>query len=281
MSERHLGKKIHDLVDGRLSRADAAEAMEHLADCAECAEERAAIVADRQALRTSGEGIDTQAIANLLERDRIAERAKSEPRRHERAAKGHGTPVLRIAVLLLVGVGVISASLYVVGAPEAARLEYGISAPVRGETYAYFDASRVRSSPALEVWSQPHWDDSGLVPIEARLVLTGEGVKVLESTFLAGLEQVLLVQQKGYLPESTTQGYPATKYTQREAFIVSMDRPAHIVFESGHEVIQLLCECPLDILEDVADEFPAQEPISPLERMEAGLRNVMKALADD
>ena len=50
MTARHLGNRIHDLVDGRLSRADSYVAMAHLADCEDCGSEWEQLRKERAAL---------------------------------------------------------------------------------------------------------------------------------------------------------------------------------------------------------------------------------------
>ena len=86
MITRHVTKQLNLLIDGRLEREDALKAMGHLAECEWCTTEWEALRRDRGALQTSGSGIDMRSAQKLLNRERIAVIAQTEPRRHAKVA---------------------------------------------------------------------------------------------------------------------------------------------------------------------------------------------------
>ncbi len=278
MTSRHLGNRIHDLLDGRLSRAETVAAMAHLDDCADCTSQRDALLRDREKLQTSGQGIDMSFTAHLLDRDRIAEIARDEPRRHRKAAQGPGRNVARIGVVAGAGVVAALGGLYVLGAPDTARLEYASTTSVKGDSYAYMTASGMRSGDVLKSWIHPNWDDTGLVPVDARLVLTDDGTHVLEATMLAGLDSVFVTEQHGQLPGNIGAMYPAAETEERDAYVITTT-PAQIVFESGNAVVSMACNCPVRVLEGVADGFPDNDDPGVFEQIGDGFAELAGAVS--
>jgi len=280
VTARHLGNRIHDLVDGRLSRADTYVAMAHLADCEECGTEWEQLRQERAALQTSGTGIDMSFARTLLGRDRIAEIAKAEPRRHEKVSKGRGTNFALVASVALIAGGLGLGGLYMLGAPSEARLDFDGASRVAGQSVQYMNAPSMRTGEQLNSWLHPEWRSSGLVPIEAMLLQAEDGSTVLVARILSGLETVTVTEQHGRLPRGMGETFGPGSTGDLESFVVR-EEPAQIVFEAGGTVVSLGCDCALEVLEGIAEEFPDGEDPSVIERIGDGFDSVTSAIVGD
>ncbi len=279
MTTRHLGKRLYSLVDGRLSRDEAYVAMAHVAECDECAEKWEALRRDRVALQTSGTGIDMSFTQHLLDRDRIAEIARDEPRRHVKAARGKGVNVIVVAASTLAMGALALGVLWRLGAPAEVGLEIA-AAPDKStaSSVRLMGAPGMRLEESLVSWVHPSWETSGVIPVDAAFIQTANGTTVLVARVLAGGDSVTVTEQKGTLPAGFGSEFPMGGVTDHEVFVVS-DEPAQVVWDAGGVVVGLTCDCSIDVLESVASQFPNGNEPGVLERLGDGLRVVADALS--
>ncbi len=279
MTTRHLGKRLYALVDGRLSREDAYVAMAHVSECEECAAQWQALRKDRIALQTSGTGIDMSFTSHLLDRTRIAEIARDEPRRHVRAAHGRGVNVAVMGVSFLAGGVFVLGLLWQLGAPPEVGLEV-VAAPdqATASSVQLMGAPRMRVEGSLISWVHPSWESSNVIPVDAAVIQTADGTTVLVAQILAGSDSIRMIEQKGTLPGDFGEGFPMGGEADREVYVVSND-PSQIVWDAGGVVVSLACACPVDVLEGVASQFPDGNEPGILERLGDGLGAVADAVA--
>jgi hypothetical protein len=275
VTTRHLGKRLYLLVDGRLDRADAIEAMTHLEDCEACTNEWREILRAREALQTSGSGIDMRFARRLLDRDRIAEIAQAEPKRHVKVASGVRPHVVRATALGTVATIAVLSVLYALGEPDRVGIDSLASAnaengPVRvvGE-----EGPDPRS---LDPWAHPVWDDSEFVPISA-WILDDDGVPMLQATVLLGEHEMLITERKGRLVVRPDDAVVRAEDTSREVYLVDGDDSA-VVFESADAVVMIGCTCPMDSLLGAVDEFPEASGQGVLARLGSGVGEVADAV---
>lgn len=277
MTGRHLGDDIHDLLDGRCDPATVSRAMAHLDDCADCRTRWDDLRAAREALKTSSAGIDLRFAQQLLDRDRMAEIAKGESRHRARAARGRDRrPMLAsVGVVAVVTVGMGAA--YVAGTPAEVGLEFAEDAPGPVDAVAptegavqFIGAQSMRSGEQLRAWVHPDWEDTGLVPIEAKVVRSRSGANVLVATVLASLDTIIITEQHGRLVDDLGERFASVDLGHTEAFIVG-EWPQQLLWQTGEVVISATCSCPMSTLEEVAATFPAEEDPGFLDRVGAGL----------
>jgi anti-sigma factor RsiW len=279
VTTRHLGKRLYALVDGRLSREGAYVAMAHVGECEECAARWQALRKDRIALQTSGTGIDMSFTSHLLDRSRIAEIARDEPRRHVRAAHGRGVNVAAVGISAFAGGALVLGILWNLGAPPEVGLE--VAAPPDRSTAAsvqLMGAPRMRVEGSLISWVHPSWESTDVIPVDAALIQMADGTTVLVASVLAGGEPIRVIEQRGTLPSGFGAGLPKGTATDREVYIVSED-PSQIVWDAGGVVVSLDCTCSVEVLESVATEFPHGHEPGILERLGDGLGVVADAVA--
>lgn len=278
MTTRHLGKRLYALVDGRLSRDEAYVAMAHVGECAECAAQWQALRRDRIALQTSGTGIDMSHARGLLDRDRIAEIARDEPRRHVKAAKGRGVNIAVVAVSILATGALAVGVLWRLGAPPEVGLEIA-EAPdaASASNVQLLGAPGMRSEGSLVAWVHPSWESSNIIPVDAAVIQSDDGPTVLVARVLAGGEPVTVTEQKGTLPAGFGSEFPMGGATGHEVYVVS-EEPAQVVWDAGGVVVGLACDCTVDILESVASQFPNGNEPGVIERLGDGLRAVADAV---
>jgi hypothetical protein len=279
VTTRHLGKRLYALVDGRLSREDAYVAMAHVGECEECAARWQALREDRIALQTSGTGIDMSFASHLLDRSRIAEIARDEPRRHVRAAHGRGVNVAVLGISALAGGALVLGLLWNLGAPPEVGLE--VAAPPDQSTAAsvqLMGAPRMRVEGSLISWVHPPWESTDVIPVDAAVIQMADGTTVLVASILAGGEPIRVIEQRGTLPAGFGAGLPKGMATDREVYVVS-ENPSQIVWDAGGVVVSLGCTCAVDVLESVASEFPDGHEPGVLERLGDGLESVANAVA--
>jgi anti-sigma factor RsiW len=279
VTTRHLSKRLYALIDGRLSREDAYVAMAHVGECEECAARWEALRRDRIALQTSGTGIDMTFAGHLLDRSRIAEIARDEPRRHVRAAHGRGVNVAVVGVSLVAGGALVLGLLWTLGAPPEVGLE--VAAPPDQSTAAsvqLMGAPRMRVEGSLVSWVHPEWEGSTVIPVDAAVIQMQDGTTVLVASILAGGEPIRVIEQKGTLPTGFGAGLPKGATADREVYVVSED-PSQIVWDAGGVVVSLGCACSVAILESVASQFPDGHAPGILERLGDGLETAADAVA--
>ncbi|WP_062387426.1 anti-sigma factor family protein [Demequina iriomotensis] len=278
MTVRHLGERIHDLLDNRLSREAAAEAMTHLEDCDTCTMRWKELRAAREALNSSEAGIDVRFAQQLLDRDRMAQIASHETRRDARAARGRDRrPVVVSLSASLILVAVTGAA-YVAGEPE--DIDPGITAS--SETgmlsVARMDSSTMRGWVPTDGWIHPDWQSSGFEPVEATVRETPQGAQVLTYTLLSDVEPVLVVEQQGRLNSALVADMPRTTAEGVDGYVVDTV-PGRIVWQTGDVVVLLSCNCAVETLEDVAAAFPQDDEHGFVDQVLAGLGVFADALS--
>ncbi len=279
MTTRHLGKRLYALIDGRLSREDTYVAMAHVGECEECAERWEALRKDRIALQTSGTGIDMSFTSHLLDRTRIAEIARDEPRRHVRAARGRGINVAVAGVSLLASGAIVLGLLWRLGAPPEVSLEVAVAPDqATASSVQLMGAPRMRVEGSLVSWIHPAWESSSVIPVDAAVIQTAEGTTVLVARILAGGESIRVIEQKGTLPSGFGESHSMGSETDQEIYVLS-DDPSQIVWDAGGVVVSLDCTCPIEVLEAVASQFPDGNEPGILERLGDGLQVVADAVA--
>ena len=278
MTTRHLGKRLYALVDGRLSREDAYVAMAHVGECAECSSKWEAVRKDRIALQTSGSGIDMSFTSHLLDRGRIAEIARDEPKRHVRAASGRAVNVAVVGVSLFAGGALFLGLLWRLGAPPEVGLEVAALPDVESaSSVQLMGAPGMRLEGSLVSWVHPAWDSSALIPVDASVIQTANGTTVLVARVLAGNDSITVIEQRGTLPAGFSSEFPMGGVMGREVYVVS-DHPTQVVWDAGGVVVGLGCTCSLDVLESVASQFPNGKEPGVMERLGDGLRAVADAV---
>ncbi len=290
MSDQHLGEEVHDLLDNRLNATRSASAMRHLGLCADCRMRWDDLRKAREALQTSSAGIDMTFSQELLNRERIAEIARSESKHKARAARGRGRrPVLSLLIVFVVlstGVGVS----YAAGAPAEVSLEFAhepaggsraaqasvqlaSGAPYGSSEATYMGPDTMRGGDSLRSWVHPDWDTSGVTPVEAAVIHTRNGDPVLVASVLYRLEPVVITEQHGQLPASLAHHAESIDLGSTRAYIVN-DWPRQLVWQTGDVVISATCSCPLATLEAVAKCFPTHEDPNFVNRVVNGFREL-------
>ncbi|WP_062296704.1 anti-sigma factor family protein [Demequina maris] len=270
MTGRHLGDRIHDLLDHRLSSEAAAEAMAHLERCDECAARWREMRAAREALNSSEAGIDLRFTQQLLDRDRMAEIAQQETRRRARAARGRDRrPVVLTLSLTLILVAVIGAA-YVAGAPEDVDPSVSAAADTAGLSVDRMDAGALRAGVLSGDWIQPDWQSSGFKPVEATVREASSGARYLSYTLLTGDDKVLVVEQQGRLAYKAVASLPRVDAGGLDAYVIDT-WPSRLAWQAGGIVVAVQCSCALDTLEQVAAAFPQDDEPGPVDQVLAGL----------
>ncbi|WP_296664974.1 anti-sigma factor [Demequina sp.] len=270
MTARHLGERIHDLLDNRLSRPAAAEAMAHLSECPECTERWRELRAAREALNSSEAGIDMTFARRLLDRERMAQMAEQENPRSARAARGRDRrPVILTLSVTLVLVAVLGAA-YVAGAPAEVDPELSASSEDGMLSVVQLDSQSMRSGDELNAWIHPDWQASGFVPVEAVVREASDGSPVLVARLLSGSQPVLVLEQQGRLNSAYVADAPLAEVEGIDAFVVSTS-PASVVWQAGEIVVSLTCTCAVGTLEDVAAAFPQDGEPGFVDRIMSGM----------
>jgi len=275
---KHLGERIHDLLDNRLSRSDAYAAMEHLGECDDCSARWRELREAREALNSSEAGIDMRFTQQLLDRERMAQIAKGETRHRARAASGRARrPITAAAATVSVLVLSVAAA-YSAGAPKAVDYQFAAAPSLGGaQSVAFHGPDSMRAGDQLGNWVQPDWHASGLVPIEAKVVRNPEGSTVLVAAILSDMEPVIVTQQHGRLVQSLVEDLPRADVEGRNVYIVSED-PAQVVWQTREVVVSALCECDMATLEAVASAFPADKQPGFVDRVATGVGELADAL---
>ncbi|WP_062288083.1 anti-sigma factor family protein [Demequina phytophila] len=270
MTARHLGERIHDLLDNRLSSESAAEAMAHLEECDECSRRWEGMRAAREALHSSEAGIDMRFTQQLLDRDRMAEIASHETRQRARAARGRDRrPAVLTLSLTLILVAVIGAA-YVAGEPSDIDPGLSASSDDGGASIIHLDPAAMREGEAMGDWIHPDWQSSGFTPVEAAVREAPSGSRVLVYTLVSEGESVLALEQRGRLAHDRVAALPVVEVGGLDTYVVGTD-PSRLVWQAGELVVALQCECSLDTLEDVAAQFPQDGEPSLADQIMTGL----------
>ena len=246
--------------------------MAHLDTCDECRAKWDGLRAARDALKTSTAGIDMRFTEQLLNRDRIAEIAKGEPKHQARAARPPDRRPLLVAALACALAGIIVVTAYVVGEPEEVSLEFA-ERDDAGTAVMRMGAQTMRSGDQLRSWVHPDWEATGLVPVEATVVRGRSGENVLVASILAEIEPIVVTEQHGRLSPVVTEYYAPVDLGHTDAYLVS-DHPRQLVWQTGDVVISVTCTCAPAILEEAALAFPAHGDLTVIDRVLDGAREI-------
>lgn len=275
---RHLGKRVFALVDGRLSRDEAFAAMEHLDGCHDCRAAWDDLRRDRDAIRTSGTGIDMTFARTLLDRDRIAEIAKDEPRHHAKAARGRGVRVHAVFIGTVVGVGTLVGVLWLLGAPrEVGVAEASTRAAIGGDRIQFFTAAELLAGAAATPWITPQWRDAGISPVDSSVVATADRGDIMITRMVVDLSMVTVVEQEGRIAPEVFETAESTTVGSRAVYVVTED-PLLVMWESGTYVLGAGCTCEWDVVETVVAAYPDVDQPSEWSRVGDGLGVVVDAV---
>ena len=268
MTDKHLGERIHDLLDGRLSRDDSHAAMAHLSECEDCNARWQQLRADREALNSSPAGIDMGFAQMLLNKDRMAQIAKGESKHVARAAKGRDRrpATITAAAAIILGFTVVSA--YLAGSPDTVdanivAMAYTADRSTVGKDVQGMDLTHMTD------WVQPDWQASGLIPVEAK-VMRHEGADILVASLLVGLDPVIIVEKRGRLAAVVAEQAPNISINGVDIYVVS-SAPLAVLWQSGSVVIAATCECALDTLGTAISAFPQDRQQGVMDQIGAGL----------
>lgn len=281
MSDAHLGDRIHDLLDNRLTAEQTADAMAHLDACADCRLRWDDLRSAREALRTSSAGIDMTFARQLLDREHMAQVAQGESKHVARAASGKGhNPVMVLAIVMAV-LGASVGVLYSLGAPEEVTLASaeGSATTAAAVPVTFYEASSMRSGE-LHGWVSPTWDAADLVPVEAKVVTDSSGGTVLVQSLVAGLDTIVITEQRGELADDLAERFPTIDIGGTAVHLVN-DSPRQLVWQCGELVISATCDCAADTLETVAASFPSHAPAGVLERVVDGVERIAGVVTGD
>lgn len=270
MTSKHLGESVHDLLDGRMSTAEAGLAMAHLEACQECSARWQELRDAREALNSSSAGIDMRFAQQLLDRDRMATIAKGESKHRARAARGRNRRPVTVAAGLMIFVVTGVSAAYYAGDPDVVPVEFAASSlDGTASSVASMSPRDMRSEDDMRAWVHPDWQDSGLVPIEARVVRGDNGAHILVASLYAGIDPVVVTEQRGDLAPHRVADLPHADVQGVDAYIVRLD-PTQIVWQTGDFVVALTCECALVTLETVAGTFPTNSEPGFFDRLGTG-----------
>lgn len=261
-----------------MNREDTYSAMAHLGECDECGARWQELRKARAALNSSEAGIDMRFAQQLLDRNRMAEIAKGETRHRARAASGtrRSPLIVAVAVVAVMCLGVGAA--YAAGAPENVSLEFADSSRVgSNQSVSFMGPQSMRTGDQLRSWVHPDWQESGLVPVEARIIQRSSGANVLVASLLAEMESIIVTEQHGRLSDSMLAGLPIADVDGIRAYVLDYD-PAHVVWQTGEVVISVACDCGLDTVEAVAAAFPTDTEPGFVDRVTTGLHEFADVL---
>lgn len=279
MSAKHLGGRIHDLLDGRLTRERAYTAMAHLGECEECAARWHELREAREALSTAEAGIDMSFAQRLLDKDRIAQIAAQESRSNiKAAAPPDHRPLVAAASVAAVAVILLTWA-WALGAPKPVSLEFASdhSSSAATRTVAYMGAQGMRAGDQLRSWIHPDFTQSRMIPVEAEVFQRQNGSNVLVAKLLLGDDVLIVTEEHGRLT-SSVQELPRADVDSIDLFVVSEADPAQVVWQTGEVVIALGCNCELEVLERAAAEFPTADAPGLFDRIGDGFEELVDLL---
>jgi anti-sigma factor RsiW len=278
MTSKHLGDKIHDLLDGRLTGDKAYAAMAHLGECEDCAARFHELRAARDALNTAEAGIDISFAQRLLDRDRIAQIAAQEPSNRARASAPPDHRPLAAVILVGAAASLVVGTAWIAGAPTKVGLEFVTTASGSStQPVAYMGAQGMRSGDQLRSWIHPDFAESGLVPVEAKVLQRSNGSNVLVATLLRDMDVVVVTQEHAQLASEVNM-LPRAGVEGIDVYVLSSAEPAQVVWQTGDVVIALGCECALSTLETVAEEFPTATDTGFVDRVGEGFQELADLL---
>jgi anti-sigma factor RsiW len=278
MTSKHLGDKIHDLLDGRLTGEKAYAAMAHLGECEDCAARWHELRTAREALNTADAGIDMSFAQRLLDRERIAQIAAQEQPSKRRAAAPPDRRPMAFVIAVGAAASLLVGAAWFMGAPNQVGLEFAsVNVASSAQPVVYMGAQGMRSGDQLRSWIHPDFEESSMVPVEAQVMRRANGSNVLIATLLRGLDVVVVTQEHGTLSASV-HGMPRANVEGIDVYVISSVEPAQVVWQTGDVVIALGCECDLSTLEAAAGEFPKVEAPGMLDRVGNGLEELADLL---
>lgn len=277
MTSKHLGERVHDLLDNRLPAAAAAEAMAHLSECEECATRWHELRNAREALNSSECGIDMAFARQLLDRERMQQIAQQEARGAARAARGRDRrpAVLTMSFALLL-IAVLGAA-YVAGAPQDVTTDLTASAEDGAVSVSEVDPGSMLAGQSLAGWVEPDWADSGLHPLVATEKVTPSGVSYYVAALLVDSTPVKVVEFVGRLNPASIAGAPVLELDGTDAYVID-STPTRIVWQAGEYVVFLTCHCTEDTLQQVATAFPQDGEPGAADQIMTGLGVFVNAL---
>ena len=280
MTGRHLGERIHDLLDNRLPAAASAEAMAHLDQCEECTTRWRELRQARQALNSSECGIDLAFARQLLDKERMQEIARGESPGAARAARGRDRrPAVLTLSLTLVLIAVLGAA-YVAGAPEDVTTELSASSEDGAVSVAQLDSAGMRSGDGLDSWVHPDWQSSGLTPVAAKERVTQSGTVYLAAALLADSTPVDVAEFAGRLNPVSVTGAPVIDLDGVDAYVIDTS-PTRLVWQAGEYVVFLTCDCSTGTLQQVAVAFPRDGEPGAVDQILTGLGVFVDALTGE
>ena len=272
----HLGSHISSLVDGQLSPAATERALSHVAACAQCAAELRAARAARAALAGADDHPrpDPDLTARLLSiaPRPLAVRSVADPFAPPSGPVLAGRPVRalrgdlggrhlssRLLAGSLAGVGVVAATLFVLGARPAVvpsdqpaqTLTMLGQASVRSvDATAPDESSRALAEVAAAGWPVPDLP-TGWAVTAVRLDDAGA---VLELHGPSGT--AVVVEQAGHLVDRALTGVPTLALGGRDVYVLSAE-PAHIAWQCDAVVVEVVAGATADDLDALVAAFPA------------------------
>ncbi|QTE28808.1 zf-HC2 domain-containing protein [Pengzhenrongella sicca] len=309
----HLGSWVSALADGQLGAAEAERALAHVAACPTCADQLAAA---RQARRTLSVVADAEPAPDLTARllALAGEPAPGHPDAARRGQRPAGaarrvpvvplgssaysmparaltgelgarrSPRVRLAAGSLAGLGVVAASLFLLGAQpvvvpdsepaQALTTLGGASAPGGTSATAWAPELATRlaastSSPSAMTsdaavlawmrdagWSSPVGLPDGYAVTGARLV--GADREVLELDLEGPHGVIVLTEQAGELDVEALAGAAELTVGDRTVFVLSR-QPWHAVWQAGDTVVSVVADGQTDAATELVADFPAAE----------------------
>lgn len=255
MNGRHLGERIHDLLDNRLSVSAASEAMAHLDECADCGQRWRELVAAREALTSSQAGIDMSFARQLLDRDRMREMAQREDRSRARAARGRDRRPLALTLSIAVILVTVAGAAYVAGAPQDVSTEVTASGEDGAVNVARFDSAALQQAEPAGTWILPDWQLAGVIPVEAHERVADDGTRYLVASILVDGMVVEVAEVEGRLEDDAVASLPQASIDGRSVYIVS-ESPLRFAWQSGSMAVFVACHCAPATLERAVTAFP-------------------------
>ena len=292
----HLGDRVTDLVDGRLSPDAAERAVAHLAGCPDCRAEVAAERAVRNRLATAAAPAPPDGLVDRLVRlggpagplppraDRVPGTPapapvpwpRRDPRRRSLALAGAGA--LSVAVLGLVALTVLGSVAGTAPEPVAVLADMpGRSVPAASTPAANTPAG---SMPAEELdaeilgaedldaeeldalrgegWPCPPRLDDRLHLVQARSLLV-DGSPVLQLTYSDGRATVSVIEERGRIGPADA----AARVAVLDEVLAAGARsgggrrvPWHGVWQSGDVVVTVVADAPPEVLDRLVEVLP-------------------------
>ncbi|MCJ7827057.1 MAG: zf-HC2 domain-containing protein [Demequinaceae bacterium] len=277
MLSRHVIRQLNLLIDGRLEREDALKAMAHLEGCERCTAEWDALRRDREALQTSGTGIDMRSAQRLLGRERIAVLAQAEPRRLAKAATGVRPHILKGTIMAASGVIAILSILYMLGEPREIPLSSLLPGnTIYGPTVSTLVMDNADARENAIASESPAWQVPEMTPL-GTIIVDDNGARVSRTTVLMGENRFTVTERRGRLPKDVEDFLQRSDQGEREVFLFD-EEGSGVMFESGDNVISIDCDCSLDVLVGIVNTFPEESSPGVLTRLGDGVGVIADAV---